>query len=82
MQLKKIKISCHLKSQPNKSLILQVFELPTYSGIWNSLGADEEEQAEYYTEFLTFAKANQLHYTLWALYDFEEIPATVVERFP
>jgi len=71
-----------LKSQTNKPLMLQEFGLPTYSGIWNPLGANEEEQAEYYNEFLTFAKENQLHYALWTLYDFDEIPTAVVGRLP
>lgn len=71
-----------LKAQTNKPLMLQEFGLPTYSGIWNPLGADAEEQAEYYNEFLTFAKAEQLHYALWTLYDFKEIPTAVVGRLP
>lgn len=71
-----------LKAKTTKPLMIQEFGLPTYSGIWNPFGPDEEEQADFYTEFLDFAKANNISYALWTLYDFEEIPTSVVGRLP
>ncbi|MGO4911007.1 cellulase family glycosylhydrolase [Leeuwenhoekiella sp. W20_SRS_FM14] len=71
-----------LKSKTNKPLMLQEFGLSTYFGIWNPLGASEQKQADYYTDFLSFANQNKLSYTLWTLYDFTEIPTSVVGRLP
>ena len=71
-----------LRAQTSKPLMLQEFGLPTYSGIWNPMGADEQDQTAYYTQFLDFTNANELHYALWTLYDFEQIPTEVVGRLP
>ncbi|MFI8378167.1 cellulase family glycosylhydrolase [Leeuwenhoekiella sp. NPDC079379] len=71
-----------LKSKTSKPLVLQEFGLSTYSGIWNPLGASEQKQADYYSDFLGFAAQNELNYTLWTLYDFNEIPTAVVGRLP
>lgn len=65
-----------------KPVILQEFGLSSYHGIWNVLGADEEDQAVYYQDFFKIQKRDSIHYLSWTLYDFKGIPNRVAGRLP
>lgn len=71
-----------LKTVTTKPLVLQEFGLSSYRGIWNPFGADEEDQATYYSDFFKTQKRDSIHYLSWTLYDFEEIPNRVAGRLP
>lgn len=71
-----------LKEATNKPLMLQEFGLSTYRGFWNPFGASEQKQAEYYNTFLSDLKQKNLHFAIWTLYDYTEVPTGVVGRLP
>lgn len=71
-----------LKTQTTKPLVLQEFGLSSYRGIWNPIGANEEDQTTYYRDFFKTQKRDSIHYLSWTLYDFREIPIGVVGRLP
>lgn len=71
-----------LESTINKPLVLQEYGLSSYKGIWNPLGTTEENQAEYYKNFHQLLDSKNIHRISWTLYDFTDIPDSVVGKFP
>lgn len=71
-----------LKSRVEKPLVLQEFGLSSNRGLWSPLGNTEEDQASYYKYFSEILDQNNIHYLPWTLYDFTEVPASVVGRLP
>ena len=66
----------------NKPVVLQEFGRSSYRGLWNPFGYSEEGQAKYYKNMQALFKTNNVQYMAWTLYDFEDIPVSVVGRLP
>lgn len=71
-----------LQSVVTKPILLQEFGLSTDLGLWNPLGATQKQQAAYYQQFHELKEKYSIPYLLWTLYDFENIPSTVVGYLP
>ncbi|AXT52587.1 glycosyl hydrolase family 5 [Aquimarina sp. BL5] len=69
-------------SSINKPLVLQEFGLSSNSGLWAPFGNSEKDQAFYHEKFQKIIQENELHYMSWTLYDFDNIPTSVVGRLP
>lgn len=70
------------KAVPNKLLVLQEYGYSSYDGIWSGYLGSQEKQAEYYKEMQFILEKEQVPFLFWTLYDFEEIPTSVVGRLP
>lgn len=66
----------------DKPIVLQEFGISSYRGLWNPFGPSEEDQADYYKEMQNIFKTNNVQFMAWTLYDFEDIPVSVVGRLP
>lgn len=71
-----------IKTQTDKTIVLQEFGMSTYNGFWNPLGNSEQNQKDYYQSFFENQKRDSLNYLSWTLYDFSDIPNQVVKRYP
>ncbi len=71
-----------LNTQVNKPLFLQEFGLSSNRGFWAPFGASEKKQAKYHKQFQEIFKNQNINYLSWTLYDFEEVPGTVVGNLP
>ncbi|WP_316927699.1 cellulase family glycosylhydrolase [Maribacter sp. HTCC2170] len=67
---------------PSKNLVLQEFGYSSYDGIWNAFLGSQENQAKYHTEIQKTLEENNIPFLFWTLYDFEEIPSSVVGKLP
>ena len=67
---------------PNKPLLLGEFGVSSYKGIWNPLGKSAQDQAEYHQTMQAIFKKENIAYLSWTLYDFENIPSSVVGSLP
>lgn len=70
------------KKVSQKPLVLQEFGYSSYDGIWNAYLGSEDDQATYFEEMQNFLKKDSIPFLFWTLYDFEEIPTSVVGRLP
>ena len=70
------------KEIPNKPIVMQEFGMSSYHGLWNPFGTDEEDQANYHKKMQDFFKKENLAFMSWTLYDFKEVPTSVVGRLP
>lgn len=70
------------KEIPHKKIILGEFGLSSYRGLWNPLGHSETDQAEYHKKFQEIAQQNGIDFLSWTLYDFTEVPSSVVGKLP
>jgi len=66
----------------NKPIFLQEYGTSSYGGLWKGFMGSEKKQADYYNEIQGYIKQEQLPFAFWGLYDFEEVPASVVGRLP
>ncbi|MGB3775475.1 MAG: cellulase family glycosylhydrolase [Leeuwenhoekiella sp.] len=71
-----------LEKEIKKPLVLQEFGMSSYNGILNPLGNDEEDQADYHRKMQHFFLENNVPFMSWTLFDFEEVPSSVVGRLP
>ncbi|WP_035715963.1 glycoside hydrolase family 2 TIM barrel-domain containing protein [Christiangramia echinicola] len=71
-----------LKKRISKPMILGEFGMSSYNGLWNPFGYDESDQAEYHKKIQTYLKKKDLAFISWTLYDFEEVPSSVVGSLP
>lgn len=71
-----------LNAKIDKPLVLQEFGLSSSKGLWDPFGANEKTQALYYTNFKKILDKNNIHYLPWTLYDFNNIPTSVVGKLP
>ncbi|MEW7278701.1 cellulase family glycosylhydrolase [Aquimarina sp. 2201CG1-2-11] len=71
-----------LVSKIDKPLVLQEFGLSSSRGLWSPFGASEKTQAHYYEQFQKINQQNDIHYLSWTLYDFKEVPSSVVGKLP
>ncbi|MGB5371458.1 MAG: cellulase family glycosylhydrolase [Flavobacteriaceae bacterium] len=70
------------KEVPDKPLLLQEYGRSSYGGIWNAFRGSEESQATYFKEMQTMLKDGDIPFLFWTLYDFDEVPSTVVGQLP
>ncbi len=71
-----------LNTKINKPLVLQEYGLSSNQGFWSPFGVSEKKQAEYHKQFQEIIKGQNIHYLSWTLYDFEEVPTSVVGSLP
>jgi len=72
-----------LKGEINdKPLLVQEFGMSSYKGIWNPFGYNEKQQAEYHKKMQVAFEKNELAFMSWTLYDFDNIPVSVVGSLP
>lgn len=67
---------------PNKPIFLEEFGVSSYSGFWKPFGNSEEKQAAYYKQMQKVLTRNKIPFLSWTLYDFNEVPKSVVGRLP
>jgi len=66
------------KETANKPLVMQEFGLTSYQGFWNPFGSSEKDQANYHKKAQELIKKHHIPYISWTLYDFKNIPKSVV----
>lgn len=71
-----------LGTATKKPIVIQEFGLPSYKGIWNWNGNNEEDQAEYHKKMQALFKKNGLAFMSWTLYDFPTVPNQVAGKWP
>jgi hypothetical protein len=72
-----------LKSEiKNKPIILQEFGVSSYKGFWNPFGRSKSNQANFHKEIQEILEKNKIHFMSWTLYDFREVPKSVVGGLP
>ncbi|WP_026915850.1 glycoside hydrolase family 2 TIM barrel-domain containing protein [Christiangramia portivictoriae] len=71
-----------LQEKVSKPVVVQEYGLSSYNGLWNPLGADETEQADYHQYMQKQFASSNIHYVSWTLYDFPEIPSDVAGSLP
>lgn len=67
---------------PNKPIVLGEFGLSSYSGVWNFFKGSEEKQAAYHAEIQKVLTQKNIPFMSWTLYDFNEVPQSVVGHLP
>jgi Cellulase (glycosyl hydrolase family 5) len=71
-----------LEKATKKPVVIQEFGLPSYKGIWNWNGNNEEDQAIYHKKMQALFKKNGLAFMSWTLYDFPAVPDQVAGKWP
>ncbi len=67
---------------PNKQIVLGEFGESSYGGFWKPFVGSEQKQATYFKEMQQVLNAQNISFMSWTLYDFEEIPSSVVGSRP
>lgn len=76
------KEQAQLNKKTSKPIVVQEFGIPSYKGIWNWNGYNEEEQAEYHKQMQLLFKKNNISFMSWTLYDFPKVPDIVAGKWP
>lgn len=71
-----------LENATKKPIVIQEFGIPSYKGIWNLTGNNEEDQAEYHKKMQVLFKKHGLAFMSWTLYDFPAVPNQVAGKWP
>ncbi len=66
----------------DKPIVLGEFGQSSYGGFWKPFAGSEKKQANYYKKMKETLKAENISYLAWTLYDFEDIPSSVVGNRP
>ena len=66
----------------NKPIFLGEFGVTSYDGFWKPFGSSEKKQASYYKEIQEILTKNKVPFLSWTLYDFDEVPNSVVGKLP
>ena len=66
----------------SKAVVLQEYGISSYSGFWNIFRGSEDKQASYYDEMQSVLHQESVPFLFWTLYDFEDVPTSVVGRLP
>lgn len=67
---------------PDKPLVLEEFGMSSYRGLWNVMGNSLNDQAEYHQKMQNFFQEKEVSFLSWTLYDFDDIPVSVVGHKP
>ena len=72
-----------LKSKvTDKPLLLQEYGYSSYDGIWNGFSGSDEKEKDYMGTIQKVVEKENLSHMIWTLYDFRNIPTSVVGRLP
>ncbi len=71
-----------LQQQVDKPLVLQEFGISSNKTFWIPFAPSEEKQASFYSDFYKIINEKEIHAMPWTLYDFTEVPSTVVGSLP
>ncbi len=71
-----------LKIATNKPLVMQEYGLSSNRGLWSPFGITEEKQAKYHQVMQEKIKRYNLQFMSWTLYDFDNVPSSVVGSLP
>ncbi|MBP6754728.1 MAG: cellulase family glycosylhydrolase [Bacteroidia bacterium] len=71
-----------LEKITKKPIVIEEFGIPSYKGIWNLKGSNEEDQALYHKKMQALFKKNNLAFMSWTLYDFPQVPDQVAGKWP
>ena len=74
--------SLELAVPAQKPIVLQEYGISSYGGFWNGYQGSEEKQALYYETMQPLLKQRNIPFLFWTLYDFKEVPTSVVGRLP
>ncbi|MBU3025102.1 glycoside hydrolase family 2 TIM barrel-domain containing protein [Zobellia galactanivorans] len=66
----------------DKPLLLQEYGYSSYDGIWNAFSGSDEKQKAYIETIQKVVEKEKLSHMIWTLYDFKNIPTSVVGRLP
>ena len=66
----------------SKPIVLQEYGISSYGGFWNGFQGSEDQQASYYKKMQLLLKQENIPFVFWTLYDFEQVPTSVVGRLP
>ncbi|MFA0963374.1 cellulase family glycosylhydrolase [Roseivirga sp. BDSF3-8] len=66
----------------NIPILLEETGMHSYDAWWYPFGKSEAEQADYLEQVLAISKKYNLHYAIWTLYDFENVPGDVAGDAP
>jgi len=66
----------------DKPLLLQEYGYSSYDGIWNAYTGSEKKEKEYMETMQKVVEKEKLSHMIWTLYDFRNIPTSVVGRLP
>jgi len=70
------------KAVPHKEMVLQEYGYSSYDGIWNGYLGSLENQTQYYTQMQETLNSENIPFVFWTLYDFNNVPNSVVGRLP
>lgn len=71
-----------LEKATKKPVVIQEFGIPSYKGIWNWFGNNEEDQAIFHKNIQEKFKTGKLSFVSWTLYDFPKVPNKVAGKWP
>lgn len=66
----------------DKSIVLGEFGQSSYGGFWKPFVGSEKKQANYFKEMQQVLQSQNISYLAWTLYDFENVPSSVVGSRP
>jgi len=70
------------KSVGGKPILLSEYGYSSYSGFWNLFTGSEKQQASYYEVMQAQLNKEEIPFLFWTMYDFDEVPNTVVGNLP
>lgn len=70
------------KAVPDKPIVLQEYGYSSYSGFWNAYLGSEKKQSSYFEKMQKVIESQEIPSILWTLYDFDQVPNSVVGRLP
>lgn len=71
-----------LEKITKKPVVIEEFGVPSYKGIWNLRGSNEDDQAQYHKKMQALFKKNNFAFMSWTLYDFPHVPDQVAGKWP
>lgn len=66
----------------DKPLFLGETGKHTFSKWWFPFSKSQEDQHDYYQQIMDIGQQYQLHYAIWTLYDFKNVPDNVAGKYP
>ncbi|MBN9383915.1 MAG: cellulase family glycosylhydrolase [Chitinophagaceae bacterium] len=72
-----------LSQADDKPVVLEEFGMSTYKGIWAPFGKSEKGQENYFSKIRDILhRHGDIPFLAWTLYDFKNVPSSVVGRLP
>jgi len=70
------------KNKFDKPLFLGETGKHTFSKWWFPFSKSQEDQYNYYEQVLGITKQHNIHYAIWTLFDFKNVPDNVAGKYP